>query len=116
MSEYKRLTPKDRIELLNVNNSGDMTRFILYANRLWDIENMLKSGMLIKPPCKVGDVFFGFSNKTDAPNQYFKYIVKGIEYREDGVYLRTIYDMSFKYGDEAFMAETVAKLKELKGE
>lgn len=48
INKYERLTPKDKIEVINVNHGDDMTRLILYAFNLWALENMLESGELIK--------------------------------------------------------------------
>lgn len=48
INKYERLTPKDKIEVINVNHGDDMTRLILYAFNLWALENMLESGELIE--------------------------------------------------------------------
>lgn len=48
INKYERLTPKDKIEVINVNHGDDMTRLILYAFKLWALENMLESGELIE--------------------------------------------------------------------
>lgn len=48
VNKYERLTPKDKIEVINVNHGDDMTRLILYAFKLWALENMLESGELIE--------------------------------------------------------------------
>lgn len=54
INKYERLTPKDKIEVINVNHGNDMTRLILYAFNLWALENMLESGELIKVRKKEG--------------------------------------------------------------
>lgn len=48
INKYERLTPRDKIEVINVNHGDDMTRLILYAFKLWALENMLESGELIE--------------------------------------------------------------------
>lgn len=48
INKYERLTPKDKIEVINVNHGDDMTRLMLYALKLWELENMLESGELIE--------------------------------------------------------------------
>lgn len=54
MSNYVRLTPKDFIEVINHNSNEDMTRFIIYAQRLWKLENKIYNGELqfVEPPSK----------------------------------------------------------------
>lgn len=124
MSEYKRLTKrKDGVAYGYCGRTEEIAATKRYGlqrgcfecsgiiDRLAELEDKIESVLWVELPCKVGDVFFGFPNKTDAPNQYFKYTVKGIEYRQDGVYLRTNYDMCFKYGDEAFMTEAEAEMQ-----
>lgn len=54
INKYERLTPRDKIEVINVNHGNDMTRLILYAFNLWALENMLESGELIKVRKKEG--------------------------------------------------------------
>ena len=120
MNNYQRLTPKDRIELLNVNNSDDMTRFILYANRLWDIENELENGMLIKPPCKVGDALYAIMD-VDYEYTIVEFRARNIEIGEYGkFYINTPtgYSHRLTFGINVFTnkAQAEARLKELKGE
>ena len=44
---YKRITPKDLVEAINMPQGEDMTRFLLYAQRLWEIENSIEQGELV---------------------------------------------------------------------
>lgn len=41
-----RITPKDLIEAINMPTNGDTTRFLLYAQRLWELENKIEEGQL----------------------------------------------------------------------
>ncbi|MCM1437770.1 MAG: hypothetical protein NC131_00970 [Roseburia sp.] len=43
----ERLTDKDLTVTLNMPQYGDTTRFMIYAQRLWELENELESGELI---------------------------------------------------------------------
>lgn len=47
MKNYERVTPHDRIEMLNFNQSEDMTRFYMYALRCFDLENQIENGELL---------------------------------------------------------------------
>ena len=55
---YERTTPKDLVEAINMPQGEDMTRFLLYTQRLWEIENAIERGEFVKFPCKVGDKYF----------------------------------------------------------
>ena len=72
-----------------------------------EILGKIEQGTLIELPCKIGDSFYSY--------QGFKYQCLGIEITNDGIYLRTIYDMKFLYGKDCFLTreEAKAKLKEL---
>ena len=45
--KYERLTDKDIAITLNTNYCEDMTRFYMYAQRLWELENKIESGELV---------------------------------------------------------------------
>ena len=47
---YERTTPKDLVEAINMPQGEDMTRFLLYTQRLWEIENAIES--LLNSPAK----------------------------------------------------------------
>lgn len=47
-SEYQRLTDEDLIVIINASEYGDMTKFLLYAHRLWKLENKIKQGLLVE--------------------------------------------------------------------
>lgn len=49
---YERTTPKDLVEAINMPQGEDMTRFLLYAQRLWEIENAIERGEIVKLPRK----------------------------------------------------------------
>ena len=44
---YERITPKDLVETINMPQGEDMTRFLLYARRLWEIENAIERGDMV---------------------------------------------------------------------
>ena len=46
--KYERLTDKDIAVTLNTNYCEDMTRFYMYAQRLWELENKIESGELVE--------------------------------------------------------------------
>lgn len=39
---YERLTPRDLMEAITFNGNEDMSRIMLYAARLWKIENEIE--------------------------------------------------------------------------
>lgn len=45
--KYERLTDKDIAVTLNTNYCEDMTRFYMYSQRLWELENKIESGELV---------------------------------------------------------------------
>lgn len=45
--KYERLTDKDIAVTLNTNYCEDVTRFYMYAQRLWELENKIENGQLI---------------------------------------------------------------------
>ena len=47
MKNYERVTPHDRVEMLNFNQHDDMTRFYMYALRCFDLENQIENGELL---------------------------------------------------------------------
>lgn len=44
---YKRLTPRDIINITNINDSENLTTLLQYAIRLHKLEDMLENGTLI---------------------------------------------------------------------
>lgn len=47
MKNYERVTPHDRVEMLNFNQYEDMARFYMYALRCFDLENQIENGELL---------------------------------------------------------------------
>ena len=48
MKNYERVTPHDRVKMLNFNQHlEDMTRFYMYALRCFDLENQIENGELL---------------------------------------------------------------------
>lgn len=58
-----RLTPKDLVEVFNIPFEADTTRFLLYAQRLWEVENELESRRTINLSCAVGDWVYIIDNE-----------------------------------------------------
>ena len=118
---YERL--KDNIETLSTHNERhipvfhitdgkkpetDLIREIVSDCR--EILNKIEQGTLIELPCKVGDSFYSYEG--------LKYTCYGVEIGKDGIYLRTVYDMKFLFGKDAFLTreEAEKRLLELQGE
>lgn len=66
MSEYKRLTIKDKYKIIRVNQSrGDLLEdYESLKNRLAELEDKIENGTLIELPCKVGDTIYLIPSKT----------------------------------------------------
>ena len=82
---YERTTPKDLVEAINMPQGEDMTRFLLYTQRLWEIENAIERGEFVKFPCKVGDKYFTiekFCNTDPDKRKTDKEIVYGWDCEE----------------------------------
>ena len=45
--KYERLTDRDIAVTLNNNECEDITRFLRYAQRLWELENKIEQGKLV---------------------------------------------------------------------
>lgn len=45
--KYERLTDRDIAVTLNNNEGEDMTRYLRYTQRLWELENKIEQGKLI---------------------------------------------------------------------
>lgn len=52
---YKRITPEDLMEAINMPQNGDTTRFLLYTHRLWELENAFAKGEIVAFPRKYCD-------------------------------------------------------------
>ena len=55
---YERITPKDLVEAINIPQGEDMTRILRYIHRLWELENAIERGELVKvsPAGKMTDL------------------------------------------------------------
>lgn len=120
--KYERLTERDEDGIAVYKQKCDADNFEenLYihaqregavVNRLAELEDKIENGTLRFIPCKVGDKFYGIQG-----NHYFKYEVRAIVITRHEIWLETVYEMRFLYGEEAFLTEeeTEKKLKELK--
>lgn len=96
---YKRLTPKDNVLLFNLSQNADNTQLYSYAYGLWEFENQIEKGELVKLPC--------IKTLTDK---------KGILYR--------VYFMNYAWGENGIIDfysyrskdEAEQRLKALQGE
>lgn len=59
---------------------------------------------IIKLPCEIGSKFYGVNS-----SEVCEYTVNAIECRRDKLIFRTIYDMPFIYGEEAFLTKDEAE-------
>ena len=121
MMKYERLKENLNVMCMHNHTQGSKGRVIELTNGrktesqvideivtdCREILGKIEQGTLIELPCKIGDSFYSY--------QGFKYQCLGIEITNDGIYLRTIYDMKFLYGKDCFLTreEAEAKLKEL---
>lgn len=60
---YQRITPEDSVLLFNLSQNADNTQLYNYAYRLWELENQITKGELLKLPCKVGDTIYCIEDK-----------------------------------------------------
>ncbi len=65
MKDYKRLTPRDLIEVINSNDRENIA-FLNYAMRLHTLEDKIENGTLIELPCKVGDTVYEIIPKCNG--------------------------------------------------
>ncbi len=45
---YERITPKDLVVAITLPPNEDMTRILRYIHRLWELENAIERGELVK--------------------------------------------------------------------
>ena len=116
-----RITPKDLIEAINMPTNGDTTRFLLYAQRLWELENKLEAGQLIESPCKIGDPIWVVYEHCD--NGYLEYAIQqtvcvGFDIRKSEIRIITSFCChdTDRHGNFTIEAQAESRLKELRGE
>lgn len=112
--KYERLTPKDLVETINMPQYGDNTRFLLYAQRLWDLENQMERGELTKLPCKLGQRIYA----TIDDKIIDTYFAAEINVCEDGRFIfetPTLFPKRLTFGKDVFLTKEEAeqRLKEL---
>lgn len=124
MSDYKRLTYKDNMnEFCDyadcVTDCGNCYLQRLY-NRLAELEDMIEQNVLIKLPCKVGDVLY-YVKKYEPTPRIEENKVHTIEIYEcrDGLTIRIWTQNGIFYADKmpnVFLtkAEAEAEVEELK--
>ena len=89
-------------------------------DKLAELEDELESGILIKPPCKVGDALYAIMD-VDYEYTIVEFRARNIEIGEYGkFYINTPtgYSHRLTFGINVFTnkAQAEAKLKELKGD
>lgn len=118
--DYKRLTiwnKESQRPCMSTDNGNEQIDDIVirHVNRLYELENAIKNGMLVFLPCKVGDNFWWISGRYPNTWTICKEEVRTIEIDEQDV---SIIDMDYTrwYLSEVyFTKEAVEKaLKELK--
>ena len=112
MKEYKRLTKKDwheaKFDCLDQNKK----RAIL--KRLWELENDIESGKVIRLPCKVGDTVYEINTIL---REYCEHEVGGFSIENGELIIIDCIDNRYKESELCFSkAESENKLKELKNE
>ena len=45
---YERITPEDLVEAITLPPNEDMTRILRYIHRLWELENAIEHGEIVK--------------------------------------------------------------------
>lgn len=55
---YNRLTDKDLIKNININQNQDLTPMIAMVKRLWELENAIEKGEDRKLLCNIGDTVY----------------------------------------------------------
>lgn len=100
--KYERLTDRDIVVTLNKNDYEDATRFYLYAQRLWELENKIERRELV---ANVGDSVY----QRDNAGNIYKSTIKKIIYETDGI----AFDDS-AIGQSVFLSEEDLKNKLLK--
>lgn len=98
-SNYERLTNKDIVVTLNKNDYEDATRFYLYAQRLWELENKMERR---EPLAHIGDSVY----QRDNAGNIYKSTIKKIIYETDGI----AFDES-AIGQSVFLSEEDLKNK-----
>lgn len=100
--KYERLTDRDTTVTLNKNDYEDATRFYLYAQRLWELENEIERR---EPLAHIGDSVYQRDNAGDI----YKSTIKKIIYETDCI----AFDES-AIGQSVFLSEEDLKNKLLK--
>lgn len=114
---YERVTPKDVVEMFNINANDYGTLFgifVKYAARLHKLEDKIENGTLIELPYKIGDTVFRI-NTVIIPADDYKTSFHRELYIEKAKFDLTLYG---EIGTRTFFTKEQAKarLKELQGE
>lgn len=76
--KYERMTDRDIAVTLNKNDYEDATRFYLYAQRLWELENKIERRETL---AHIGDSVY----QRDNAGNIYKSTIKKIIYETDGI-------------------------------
>lgn len=115
---YQRITPKDSVLLFNLSQNADNTQLYNYAYRLWELENQIAKGELLKLPAPLGSELWTIEYPT---HKIGKETVTTLSAKRAMVE-KYKYPLSFSnldmVGKYYFLtkAEAEQKLKELQGE
>ncbi len=128
---YERITDRDLVLNLNVNQgTTDLTKYFLFTQRLWELENAIEKGELrfyerLKPKYKVGDIVYfihikGYGKTIEecATPTIFEFVVRRVYCGKSKI---TYYLKNVSMGiDEDLLIgtreEAEKRLKEMKGE
>ncbi|MCH5315470.1 MAG: hypothetical protein J1E81_06120 [Eubacterium sp.] len=119
---YKRITDRDLILNLNVNEgTQDLTKYMIFAHKLWELENQIEKGELLKFPCKIGDpIWVVYDAGFEAGYKYEIHEAEclGFEIYNDGIRIITSFRCYDCYRKGNFTTKEAAeqKVKELNGE
>ena len=95
----------------------DNGEFIETEANIEEVVNYLLENSVIVPPCKIGDIFYGLN---EAKTDYHAYEVLGFKWGkrrgddENVLFILSIHDTEFVWGEEAFLTQVEAE-KALKG-
>lgn len=114
--QYERLTDKDFIKNININQNQDLTPMVVMVQRLWELENQIEKGEWVKLPCKLGENFvikdYGFNRLRVEQRRIVGY---NFSQFESMIYPVDEYENSYS-PDKVFPTKEEAekRLKELK--
>lgn len=103
---YNRLTDKDLIKNININQNQDLTSMIAMVKRLWELENAIENGEYAKLPCKVGDTMW-LLNDPYFVADICEVVIEDIKISRNGTTIFCVYNDEYC----EFVADAVFKTK-----